>query len=85
MNPISSGLSPLVQKRLLLKLAKHRTNLVCRRAYSETCVKTHSLRGKDGGSVSPPTPNQQGKEAELERQMQRQAYLERCAFEVSAC
>ena len=81
MIPISSGISPLVQKRLLLKLAKHRTNLVCRRAYSETSVKTQSLHGKAAAGVSQPKLVQQVSLTEAEQQ----AHLERCAFEVSAC
>ena len=86
MNQLATSLSPLVHKRLLLKRSK-----VCRRAYTDTSIKSYVFNSKDGDwfSSSSKQITQQNKkvdEASTEAKAKaRQEYIERCAFEISAC
>ena len=81
MNQLAASLSPLVQKRLLLKRSK-----LCRRAYTDTSIKSYVLHRKDGGYFSSSKQIlQQNTKVDETSAEARQKYIERCAFEISAC
>ena len=82
MNQLAASFSPLVQKRLLLKRTK-----LCRRAYTDTSIKSYVLHRKDGENQ--PSSQRQKQEQNTKHPEDgaaaRQEYIERCAFEISAC